>query len=465
MDESSPLLDAKEKEVLTIALSVLGLLALGAFFLVLLDPMLFAYDDEDDEDYYKEPSWAIKQIQLHQAKFAQEVYPQQPIQAYQPQQRPLQIAPTVPPSPPPRQPRPVPSPVRPEHRDPPTPPPPPPPRPPPPPPKPLTAPSPKQVYSQGTQTTPIKRAIGVQTDPEQPPEAEPTIVVPKEPSFRTPESLQLAPPIAIPSSDRSTGDVSSTSRSEAKSDVGSLRSKSSKSSKFSSYSSRKSGSMASEPVGDSRDQDQTALVVRDQSSPAPGIVNSLSSPEQQQLAVYQDSHEIVEAVPPDEFDNDEQEASVSNQQLSNNNMMTIYEAPETVSESPTVSSKGREVSSQGDRSEQESEVEISPYTPIESGFFSLPDELQDFTAAVDGRPPTTPMSDEGEVSSHNSAGVLLPTTPPSPPNPLPVTQVTLKTLIPRYSHKAERQRFIILNGLILIITSSIVSVVVIQLYV
>ena len=48
----------------------------------------------------------------------------------------------------------------------------------------------------------------------------------------------------------------------------------------------------------------------------------------------------------------------------------------------------------------------------------------------------------------------------------PPTQVnSFKTLIPRYSHKAERQRFIIMNTLILVIIGSITTVLVLRFYI
>lgn len=80
---------------------------------------------------------------------------------------------------------------------------------------------------------------------------------------------------------------------------------------------------------------------------------------------------------------------------------------------------------------------------------------------------TTPLPEMAPpVQNRYQPGVALPTKRSQQAAPAnATTQVnSLKSVIPRYSHKTERQRFIIMNTLILVIIGSITSVLVLRFY-
>lgn len=226
----------------------------------------------------------------------------------------------------------------------------------------------------------------------------------------------------------------------------------------------KSGSEEGSALQSISEQNQTTLAVH----AAETASESQQSYQQHQLQVYHESQDIVEAKQQEVFHDEDihTEPSVSNQQVARNDMLTIYEAPEASETSRA------ETKMEKDHSKDESEVEIAPYTPRQS-LVSLPEEAKNFQGVGEEDPlsPLTPHH-QGSFSTQSSQtdpGVRHPSTPPSsppaPPKPTAVVApMKIQTLIPRYSHKAERQRFIILNVLILVIISSIVSVLVIRFY-
>lgn len=98
--------------------------------------------------------------------------------------------------------------------------------------------------------------------------------------------------------------------------------------------------------------------------------------------------------------------------------------------------------------------------------------LADIVSKKDAVPPVTAVSEKDAMFVSPLKQQQAPPPPEMAPQTVPrraqtpPTQVnSLKTMIPSYSHKAERQRFIIMNTLILVIIGSITTVLVLRFYI
>jgi hypothetical protein len=149
--------------------------------------------------------------------------------------------------------------------------------------------------------------------------------------------------------------------------------------------------------------------------------------------------------------------------------LSIQEQPQNASNGSKIghddSSSRRDTTGREDTfhdEEETSTVEIFSYTPRQS-LASLPEEVKKFddkggavspiTPAHFGSPPPTKRGD---------SALARPTTPISISSSISLNAI--RTLIPRYSHKAERQRFVILNVLLIVITASIGTAAIVQVY-
>ena len=166
-----------------------------------------------------------------------------------------------------------------------------------------------------------------------------------------------------------------------------------------------------------------------------------------------------------------------------------YDESEVVDDAPFRKEESEEFQSESNEEEEE-KVEVQPYSPSDSkATNNLPDELKNFRighSMSEAEEPMSPLTATGPelkaapLATFPAQKQAAPVSPlkkvppremvPPPKQPVkrpqqPTRVRSLKTMIPRYSHKAERQRFIILNALIIVIIASITTVLVLRFYV
>ncbi|CAB9505633.1 expressed unknown protein [Seminavis robusta] len=418
-----------ERNIVIAVLALMGLIALGAFVLILCDPKLFRVDDDEDydEDLYKAPPWVLQHLDVEQQKPQQQeaaMMPpppppqQQPAQQQQPQYVPLQ--PQVQQSPPVRQAEKpivqatqdqrvaaessyssqveseivttreeVPSLA-------------------------LTVPPPKKkVRNQGSQTVPIMREIQTQTDSL-------PLVPPPDPS----EEDEIYVPATV---------------------------------------------MQTRPVSpqQSQQEDDPPKVLMPESirMEAPLVKMPETIYTSSALVMYGNNENQAVQSSLDDEDSFHTEPSLRGNRPvdndnDNNNMLTIYEAKnEHTDTSAPQEERKREETFDDEHDDKSDVVEISAYNPKESDM-SLPVAVKEFAANISPISPADshsrpPRLDTSSIDS-GFGPVRLPTTPPEQQ----VQVNAIKLFIPRYSHKAERQRFIVLNGLLLVIAVCVATVVI-----
>jgi hypothetical protein len=363
----------EEKLIVIGGLSLLGLVALGVFFLILCDPLLFRIEDDDDDfdpELYKAPPWILQQVPIQDTQPVAKAAPQNQHQQQTPPQQLVarkeasnyQYS----------QGRSVESFVKAQQLT-----------------APTSPPPPPRLKNQSSQTLPITHEIQTQTE-----------LVPSQHSklsVRQPQTIQSqnqpSRPQYLPISAGSESSWNDAQRQRAQ--------------------------QSRVPTSSSN---ATALPVYN----APG--GALEP--------------LPETAPP-----------------KGNNSSKI------VNDDSSSRDETREEDTFHDE-EETSTVEIFSFTPGQS-LVSLPDEVKNFDKGG-GVSPITPAQFRPPPHKGSPGG-----SPHAKPKTLPsssssmkskVSMNSIRTLIPRYSHKAERHRFIILNGLLVVIAASIGTAIIVELY-